>query len=118
MYFHARPERALVQVRFIALVQGFGSRFHVKPSGLGHLWRRHVGLRASLGMIKTAADAHFDALSRAPGARTRPGPLHRASSGLWLALPREALGARAPLAAPCRPQSKPWDDKDSCRRAF
>ena len=27
-------------------------------------------------MIKTAADAHFDVLSRAPGARTLPGPLH------------------------------------------
>ena len=31
-------------------------------------------------MIKTAAEPHFDVLSRAPGARTRPGPLHRAWS--------------------------------------
>ena len=52
-----------------------GARDAVKPSGLGHLWRRYVGPQASLEMTKTAVDAHFDALSRAPGARTRTGPL-------------------------------------------
>ena len=52
-----------------------GARDAVKPSGLGHLWRRYVGPQASLVMTKTAVDAHFDVLSRAPGARTRTGPL-------------------------------------------
>ena len=28
---------ALVLVRFVALVPGFGSRLHVKSSGLGHI---------------------------------------------------------------------------------
>ena len=63
MYPHARPERALASVRVIALLQVFGSRLHVKQSGLGHLWRRQVGLRASLGMMKTAAEPHCDVLS-------------------------------------------------------